>query len=285
MTHAVSLPRLERLMVSRPAAEAGRWVQDLIAAGWPAEPLPLIAIVSPTSPDELFALAQARAHWAQWDALMFVSGAAVTHFFDGACASAPAGCRTRFWAPGPGTGRSLTVALRALGVSGASIDMPPADAAQFDSEALWPVVRGQMGPGKRVLVVRGASEAAETAAASTPMLAGHGREWLIQQCRAMGAEVNTCVAYERAAPRWSDALRAQALAATVPGSVWLFSSSEAVLNLCQGLSQTRWTNVAALVTHPRIAQTAQEAGFGEVQIARPAIADVLRALESHWSPP
>ncbi|MEX1165450.1 MAG: uroporphyrinogen-III synthase, partial [Hydrogenophaga sp.] len=95
-------------------------------------------------------------------------------------------------------------------------------------------------------------------------------------------QVQACVAYERGAPVWSDALRAQAKAAAATNSLWLLSSSEAVLHLVEGLPGQSWAQAAALATHPRIAEAALEAGFGVVQSARPALPDVLRALESHW---
>lgn len=278
-------PRLDRLMVTRPAAEAGRWVGALSDAGWPAQALPLISIGGPRSPEALLMLERARAHWAQWDALMFVSSAAVAHFFAGRCAPPAVGVvRTRFWAPGPGTRRALIEALQNLGLSAEAIDAPPADAVQFDSEALWPVVQDQMGPGKRLLVVRGESPGISTAPPH-PQLAGHGREWLMQQCGTLGARVEACVAYERSAPEWSASLRAQAHTAAAPGSLWLLSSSEALAHLHAGLPDANWSHSAALATHPRIAEAAHEAGFGEVQISRPALPDVLRALKSHWSPP
>ena len=285
MVEAPQRPRLDRLLVTRPASEAGLWVQSLCDAGWPAQALPLIAIGEPRSPEALAELALARAHWADWDALMFVSSAAVTHFFASGCAPAVDATRTRFWAPGPGTARALAQALQSIGVDEACIDAPAVDAAQFDSEALWPVVRHQMGQDKRLLVVRGASTGAESPASSGPSLSGHGREWLMQQCQALGAEVQACVAYERCKPDWTDERRAQATAAAAPGSLWLLSSSEALAHLRQGLPAVDWALASALTTHPRIAQAASEAGFAAVAITRPALPDVLWALESHWSRP
>lgn len=284
MAPDLRLPRLERLMVTRPAAEARRWVASLSEAGWPAEAFPLITVGGPQGAETVHALNEARAHWAQWDAVMFVSGAAVVHFFADGCALAGDSTHTRFWAPGPGTGKVLAHALQRLGVSAAHIDAPPADAIQFDSEALWPVVREQMGPGKRLLVVRGESSGMAEAPVSSAELAGHGREWLMQQCQALGAEVQACVAYARSAPRWTPSLLAQATAAAAPGSLWLLSSSEAVAHLRAGLPEVSWGQVAALATHPRIADAALHAGFGSVQTSRPALADVLRTLKSHWSP-
>jgi uncharacterized MAPEG superfamily protein len=74
------------------------------------------------------------------------------------------------------------------------IDMPSADAAQLDSEALWAVVSHQVmaprpGPNLSVLLVRGSDANAVQDAA------GHGRDWLAQQTqwrgRANAAQANS----------------------------------------------------------------------------------------------
>src|SRR5690606_22046772 len=100
---------------------------------------------------------------------------------------------TRFWAPGPGTAKALMVALAERGVTADRIDSPPEDAEQFDSEALWPVVREQVRSGSRVMIVRGTSDASLVSAAPSAAQPGHGRDWLIRQCEAAGAEVRACV--------------------------------------------------------------------------------------------
>lgn len=275
--------RLARLIVTRPAAEAAHWVQALRAQGWPAQALPLIDIGEPASDEARAALQVWRANWSQVDALLFVSGAAVSHFFAGGAVARPlAPFKTRFWAPGPGTARQLEQALGALGIAPERIDSPPADATQFDSEHLWPVVAPQVVEGSRILIVRGSTMEAPAAEGSVP---GHGRDWLIQQCEARGARVEGCVAYERRPPVLDDADRALVAQATRAGSVWLFSSSEALAALCVAQPSARWTAVTALVTHPRIAQAARDAGFGRVIESRPSLPDVLRVLESECTAP
>ncbi|WP_247596867.1 uroporphyrinogen-III synthase [Hydrogenophaga sp. PAMC20947] len=286
----MTLPRLQRLMVTRPDADALLWTRSLMDRGWPALALPLIAIGPPRSPEVQRALSRARAQWLTWNALMFVSGAAVKHFFSTEVSAPAPGqlVETRFWAPGPGTARSLAQALASHGVEPARMDSPSADAPQFDSEALWPVVRGQLRPGSRVLVVRGSSDPLEGTAPrlqDTPAQAGQGRDWLMGQCEAAGATVDACVAYERCSPTWSPAELALAAAAAEPGSLWLFSSSEALQHLQQALPNADWSSSSALVTHPRIAQAARSAGFLDVQESRPSLDDVVRALKSHWSSP
>lgn len=279
---AVSHPasaRVHHVVITRPAQESHTWVQSLQDQGWPVTVLPLIDIGEPTDPKALALLDHHRQACWVLNALMFVSAAAVRHFFASGVSAPPAGeWRTRFWAPGPGTAQALALALRALGVGEDRIDSPPADAPQFDSEHLWPVIGPQLAPGDRVLVVRGHSAGAQDAAPET-LWAGTGRDWLIRRCEAVGATVQTCVAYERRAPLWSAPEHDSAQAAAAPGHLWLFSSSEALVHLRQLQPATDWAGAAALATHPRIADAVRAAGFGCVIESRPALADVLRSLE------
>lgn len=273
---AVAHPVLRDLLVTRPADEAMAWAAQLRAAGWPARALPLIDIAAPADPAVRSALARMREQAPSFDALMFVSGAAVAGFFDGLPATAwPA--TARFWAPGPATARRLAEALAAHGVDAGRVDAPPGDAAQFDSEALWPVVRAQIGAGSRVLLVRGGGTA-DTAS-------GSGREWLLRQCREAGAQVSVCMAYERRAPEWTPERIDLARRGAVPGALWLFSSSEALDNLAGLPAELHWHQASAIATHPRIAERARAMGFGQVSQTRPTLPEVLAALESSWSHP
>lgn len=254
---------MSRVLVTRPEPEASAWVRALQQAGHSAEACPLIEIAFlPATP---LPLPDAQA-------LMFVSPQAVAAWWAQGRAVVPG---QRCWAPGPGTAR----ALRARGVPDAQIDQPPATAPQFDSEALWAVVQPQVGPGHRLLIVRGDSGPAETPA-STPATAGQGREWLAQRCRAAGGEVQALAVYRRCAPTWSPAQRQRALAASHGDSRWLFSSSEALAHLQQLCPGHDWSAARALVTHPRIAANARAMGFGEIITTRPALDDVVQALSS-----
>lgn len=167
-----------------------------------------------------------------------------------------AAIKTRVWTPGPGTARQAL----ALGVPAALIDGPAPDAAQFDSEALWAQVAAQVRPGDRVLIVRGL---------------GSGREWLAEQIRAAGGTVDFVAAYQRSAPKFTAEQLALAQAAAHDGSLWLFSSSEAIAHL----PGADWSQARAIATHPRIAQAARTAGFGGVSTCKPALADVVSALK------
>ncbi len=153
------------------------------------------------------------------------------------------------------------------------IDGPAAHAPQFDSEALWEQVHAQVRPGDRILIVRGRS-------AGVHETQGSGRDWLARQIEAAGGHVDFVVAYERGAPQLSVEDLALARQASHNGSLWLLSSSEAVAHLVDSLPQHNWHTARALATHPRIAQAAHDAGFGEVRECRPALADVVASIES-----
>lgn len=260
-----------RVIVTRPQREAQRWVQDLTALGLEAQALPLIS-VGPV--DDSSAVQQAWQHLADYVGVMFVSGNAVEHFFAlnkplAHVFIAQAAIKTRAWATGPGTARAL---LRA-GVAPEKLDSPAPDAAQFDSEALWHVVAAQVVVGSRVLIVRGADTVG-----SDPVGQGSGREWFANSVAQAGAQADFVVAYQRCAPDFSDAESALAHQAATDGSVWLFSSSEAVLNLQTLLPAQNWSGAQAIATHPRIAAAARKAGFGRVRESRPTQSDVVAVL-------
>ena len=67
-----------RVIVTRPAREAQRWVQDLSALGLQAQALPLIQ-VGPAA--DATGVLQAWQHLGDYVGVMFVSGNAVDHFF------------------------------------------------------------------------------------------------------------------------------------------------------------------------------------------------------------
>ena len=277
-----------RVIVTRPAAEARLWVRQLKNAGIAAEAIPLIDIRPLSSPADVQLLRNA------WEALegcaacMFVSGNAVTHFFkkkklfaqadrtqtainnvanDKAAEIWP---NVRFMAPGPGT----VAALRSVGIAAPRIDAPALDASQFDSEALWQVIGSRDWSGRKVLIVRGQSAGAHGASA--------GRDWIVRQWQGAGASVDVVSVYRRCAPDWDKARLQRVRQAGADGSVWLFSSSEAVANLVEtaGLRGMGWQGARAVATHPRIAQAVRAAGWGVVVESRPALADIRQALGS-----
>ena len=284
-----------RVIVTRPETDAQAWLDAIQKAGHEAVYLPLIEIGP--APDTQ-ALDLAWQQWPRWQAVMFVSVQAVRMFF----AQGPMQPGPRFWATGPGTRQALIEA----GVAAHYIDAPNADSVQFDSEALWQVVSPSLKKQAPVLIVRGNEDALD----SIPPLnanvnpnpnpytspnpsanlspsnnqavnpQGVGRDWLAQQIIHTGASVEFVVAYSRRPPQWSASQLEIAKQAAFDGSVWCFSSSQAVLHLQAQFPNVQWNKACCVATHARIAQTARDVGFVHVVQTRPVLSDVLASLES-----
>lgn len=249
------------VLVTRPEREAQLWVEALRRQGLVAHALPLIAIASPPATQALSAY---RAALSDYRAVMFVSANAVHGLLASGQQAWPAS--TRAWATGPGTRQALLDA----GVADARIDAPGAQAAQFDSEALWAQVGASMAPGDRVLIVRGGDATGQPA----------GREWLATQLETAGARVDIAVAYVRDLPHWDADQRVLALEGALGRAWWIFSSSEGVDNLSRLMPRQDWSAARAVCTHGRIAEAARAAGFGVVAQSRPALEDVAAFLQS-----
>lgn len=260
-----------RVVVTRPERDAMPWVDALHQRGIDAWALPLIDVRPVADPRPV---QQVWQQWGYWDAALFVSANAVEHFYAQNAVFARTdiareAIKTIAFAPGPGTGQAL---LR-QGVAPGCIVTPPANSPQFDSEALWAVVQHRVGPGFRLLVVRGTTLGAA-------QQDGVGRDWFAAQVLARGGSVDYVVVYERGAPHWPAATCAAVAQAAVDGSVWIFSSSEAIANLLANMPGVSWQQARAVCTHPRIAQAARAAGFGVVCESRPALDSVLASIES-----
>ena len=273
----MAMSALPRAIVTRPAEQAVQWVEGFAAQGIAAQSFPLIDIADALSPAQRETL-QARA--AQADVCMWVSGNAVSYFFELNQVSAQkniaveainsvafrvlSNAALRHWATGPGT----VAALVQHGVPLAQIDAPDANAMQWDSEALWQRVAGKIGPGSAVLILRGTD-------VGTP---GASRDWLANQVRAAGAAVEVAAVYQRRAPQFSAAQLAWAQQAAKDGSVWVFSSSQAVTHL--PAVEGGWQHARCIATHERIAQAARAKGFAVVCTSRPTMEDVVRSIKS-----
>lgn len=260
-----------RVIVTRPLREALQWCAQFDKRGLETACWPLIEVRAASQP------AAVQAAWwslVDMDAALFVSANAVDYFWQ----QKPAlplvplennAIKTVAFAPGPGTAQ----ALLAHGAARSQVFTPAANAVQFDSESLWQVVQPMVGAGFRLLVVRG------TTAGATHDT-GVGRDWFAQQVLSRGGTVQHVVVYERACPVWEGAQRAQASAAAADGSVWLFSSSEAITYLGRLLPGHSWQSARCICTHPRIAQAARKAGFGVVCESRPSLDAVAGSIES-----
>lgn len=258
------------LLVTRPQPQAQDWVQRLTAHGAAAEALPLIATAPPR---DVGAVHRLWAQLPQIRAVMFVSPAAVQHFFDARPAQVMWPSDTLAAAPGPGTASVLEALGATAGLQASQIVRPPDDADQYDSEHLWPVLAPLNWQGARVVIASGG--VGEQA---------RGRAWLTQQWQAGGAQVAAVVCYQRGPSTWTDAQRSLARAALASPEhyLWLFSASEAVQHLVEhhlpslgmAASPGGWP-IRALCTHPRVAQAAQDAGMSLCGITSPDLEMIM----------
>lgn len=251
-------------LVTRPRAQAEPWCERLQALGVSAKVLPLIDIAPAPDPEGLrrwFATLAGGGAAPAATLVMFVSPNAAQCLVD----ALPAGWAWPSGVLAGATGPGTAAALQRAGVPLAAIVQPAADAAQFDSEALWGLLAPRLDwSGRRAAIVRGDG----------------GRDWLATQLRQAGAHVEFVQAYARRAPQWGEtekALLADAMARPA-AHAWLLSSSEAVDHLAALVPGGDWSAALALASHPRIAERARRLGFGRVLPVRPAAEEVARLL-------
>jgi uroporphyrinogen-III synthase len=273
-----------RVIVTRPAGQAAHWVQTLQAQGFDAHSFPLIEISDALPADQRQALQERVAEPAAFDVCMWVSSNAVSYFYKQNWPLAQKNIaraatnlivkkthtppnNMRHWATGPGT----VAALQAQGIALQSIDTPDASAPQWDAEALWQRVAGQVHAGSRVLIVRGVDVGTPSAS----------RDWLASQIRLAGGTVEFAAVYERRAPQFTAQQLAWARTAAGDGTVWVFSSSQAIAHLPDWpAAQGAWQQARCVATHERIAQAARAKGFAVVCTSRPSALDVAQSIKS-----
>jgi uroporphyrinogen-III synthase len=248
-----------RVIVTRPAAQAATWADELRARGIDAVALPLIGIGPVANRD---AVTQAWLSLAARSLVVFVSPNAVEEFFAARPEALVWPESTVAASVGPGT----THALVRHSVPEGCIAEPAADSVQFDSESLWQRLSRDNWSGKSVLIVRGDG----------------GRDWLADTLRSNGAVVTFVAAYRRLMPEFCGVERdllAHAIA-NPAGHLWFFSSSEAISNLVAAEPHAKWTASRAIATHPRIAQRARGCGFGVVAESPPTLEGVMACIQS-----
>lgn len=270
------------LVLTRPRGQLQGWTKALEALGATVVGIPLLDILPPPEPEPLrLAIAQV---WAgAFDAVVFVSPTAVDAFFaavtreaatqpatGGAACPPPKPWPAAVSAAGPGAGTAQ--ALIRWGVSDQAILQPGPDAPAADSEALWAVMApwAALAP-RRVLIVRGDG----------------GRNWLGQQLRSHGAEVQALCAYRRGAPQLTAEEWAQLhLALAEPQRhLWVFSSSEALAHLPRLLPTLQHLpHLQAVATHPHIQAAAAALGLRHTQVCEPQPAAVWAMAAAYNDP-
>ncbi len=245
------------LVITRPLVQARTWEAKLAERGVSTRVLPLMAI---GTLGDISAVQSAWAGLAGCALVVFVSPNAAASFFAARGAGVEWPADTLAGSTGPGT----CTALREAGLADHQVLGPAPEAPSFDSEALWATLKTRDWRGKRVLIVRGDG----------------GRDWLATTLTEHGAKVDFVQAYARQVPSW-DAAEQTILAECLnlpQRFVWWLSSSEAVGHLATLAPGADWRASRALASHPRIARSAVEAGFGEVKQANPTLDEVIHTL-------
>ena len=224
------------IVVTRPREQATKLMQGISRLGGNPVLLPLLEISPPGDPVVLTAQI---ARLAEFQLAMFISPNAVQYGMAAIQAAGGLPSDLRIATPGQGSAR----ALRELGIE--SILAPQEG---FDSESLLALPELQDMASKRVLILRGDG----------------GRELLGDTLKQRGAQVEYAECYRRAKPTFD----AATLLDTAPDALTI-TSSEALSHLWELLDSTekqRITPLPLLTLHPRIAEKAQQLGFGEVLI-------------------
>ena len=253
-----------RLILTRPKPQAAGWETALAEAGFDVALLPLIDIQLCPAPAVLPDLQAC-------DAVFLVSRNALDGLLAWYGQAAILAAPVRWLCPGAGTAQQLL----ALGIPAARIAQPAADAPQ-DSEHLWLALQSgrPLQAGSRLLIVQGQDQPTSP---SLPPPNLPPPNWLGQQAAALGVQINHISSYQRSAPNFTVAQAELAQAAAQDGSIWLFSSSQAIANLAAALPDTRWTGTPCLATHARIAAAARALGFTTHE-CQPQLNDIAHAL-------
>ena len=243
----------KRILVTRPAEQAGELARMIAARGGQALLFPLLEI---GATDDPLPLLRAIAALDDYDVAIFISPNAVAYSLPEILAARrwPVGLQAA--AIGPSTARELA----AQGI--AEVICP---GYRFDSEALLelPEFAADALAGRKVLILRGDG----------------GRELLAQTLRQRGAQVDAVSCYRRSPP--SDGAPLVSLLRNSGIDALTISSSEGLRNLLALLDTEAFALLRRLplfVPHQRIAQGAAELGLPHVVLSAPADVGIVESL-------
>lgn len=250
------------VVITRPLAQAAPLAQRIEAMGREAIVFPLLEIHPLSNPAPFHAELQDLNRYAM---VAFVSPNAIDATFE----------FLQRWPEGVAVavvGEGSRMALAKHGVTSATATIfSPRDPMRTDSQTLLEVLDLDALRGKRVLIVRG-----ET-----------GRELLTDALRTAGAQVTQIAAYRRTAPEFDESRRTQLNRLLDSANDWIITSSEALRILRQMVEQladtaaiTKMQQQRIILSHVRIAETAQALGFQNITLTGSGDEQLLAALQS-----
>lgn len=252
----------EKVVITRPLAQAAGLAQAVAAMGREPVVLPLLEIL-PLDDDT--GLKQALAGLPGYALVAFVSPNAIDAAF----------AHIRAWPDGVAlavVGEGSRAALARHGITAANATIfCPGEGDTSDSEGLLRALDLAALAGRRVLIVRGEN----------------GRELMAERFAAAGAQVETVAAYRRVLPVLDGAFGATLRTLLDTRNDWLVTSSEALRGLV-GLARAldgdagvaKLQQQHLVVPHARIAETARALGFADVTLTGSGDERMLAALQS-----
>ncbi|MBS3916705.1 MAG: uroporphyrinogen-III synthase [Sulfuritalea sp.] len=247
----------KRIVVTRPAEQAGKLVEQIEARGGIAVRFPVLAIFDTERPEALQAT-----DIDAYDYAVFVSPNAVEKALGTICAR-------RAWPERVVACAMGETSARAIAAFGVARILTP-QGGRFDSEALLARPEFEAGAirGKRVAIFRGDS----------------GRELLGETLEARGAQVTRVPCYRRGQPDIDAAPLRELLGRGAVDAVTV-TSSEGLRNLAAMVGAAGLPALKAaplFVAHQRIAEEAAAMGFADVTATGPGDAGLLAGLGARF---
>ncbi|WP_034292142.1 uroporphyrinogen-III synthase [Herbaspirillum sp. RV1423] len=250
------------VVVTRPLAQARLFAELVVAIGREPVVFPLLEIAPAPDDGELKDVLSALERYAM---VVFVSPNAIDaafHFIGRWPQDVAIGI--------VGEGSRLALQRHGINQDNARI-FAPHNSERMDSEELFKALDLDNLRGKRVLIVRGQA----------------GRDFLTDMLRAEEVDVECLTAYRRRQPQMDAARTRQLRALLDVDSEWIVTSSEALRNLLQITADTlgeqcvvKLQRKKMIVSHPRIAETAQLLGFSCVTLTGSGDERLIAALQS-----
>lgn len=243
----------KRIVVTRPAAQAGSLAQMIAREG--GEPL-RFALLEIGPADDPEPLRRAIVRLGKYAMAIFISPNAVAFSLPLILAAGPWPATLQAAA----IGQSSATKLATEGVT--NVISP---SGRFDSESLLerPEFQADRISGRRVLILRG----------------NGGRELLADTLRQRGAQVDAVACYHRSSP--ADAAPFVSLLRNRQVDALTISSSEGLRNLLALLDTDAFEHLRRLplfVPHQRIVEVATELGLHQVVLTAPADAGIIECL-------
>ncbi len=253
------------LVVTRPAAQAGRLCRMITESGGTAFAFPTVEILSIWKNSPHLSCIHSK-NLINARMLVFVSPTAAV---EGLAALAAGGMTPADWPEGlavAAVGRGTAAALARGGM--AKVIAPPTGG---DSEALagLPEFQAAAMAGRRVVIVRGEG----------------GREWLIDTLRERGATVEVAECYRRALPTADVAPLVADLAAGRVAGITAHSRGaiDNLLALLPAGAQAILRATPLFASHPRIAEHARVSGLQQVVVAGPGDDEMFKGITGFFA--